>query len=300
MGGGREPSGGGGRPPEPCERRQHPLVDPACDAGGDGIVDDLSPDYAEGQQYGNLLNFYSVTMGSSPLHSAAPMEAMKLAAGLELSYIPQLGCAEQAVFCGYKTEPTNKSPVFPRLHLRFGLPGGAYVGVNGVPPVPAFGVRTGMIGGELGYGRVLADHIELGGRTALEFGHVVGDLAGPLPNQIDTADSFSDRLWSVEGGISGLDEEGAGRSSSTSTAGRAATTYKDVFFTDLHFEQNIELLVPFDDPGRFLAKSRTLFTVPISTSIRMRTSLELNYQGSPAPNTDKLDILGLVGLEYQF
>ena len=183
----------------PASAASTTLVDPACDADGDGIVDNLSPDYAEGQQYGNLLNFYSVTMGSSPLHSAAPMEAMKLAAGLELSYIPQLGCAEQAVFGGYKTEPTNKSPVLPRLHVRFGLPGGAYVGVNGVPPVPAFGVRTGMIGGELGYGRVLADHIELGGRAALEFGHVVGDLAGPLPNQIDTADSFSDRLWSVEG-----------------------------------------------------------------------------------------------------
>ncbi len=109
-----------------------------------------------------------------------------------------------------------------------------------------------------------------------------------------------DRNWSVEGGIAGIYEKGAGRSTDISPAGRAATVYKDVFFTDLHFEQDFEILVPFDDPGRYLAKARSIFTVPISESIRMRTSLELNYQGDPPPNTERLDILGLVGLEYQF
>lgn len=176
-----------------------PLVDPACDTDNDGIVDGLPADYAEGQQYGNLLNFYAVTMGASPLHAAVPVPDQRLLAGLELSYIPQLSCTERAVFAGYKTEHTNKSPVFPRLHVTYGLPGGVYLGLSGLPPVPAFGVRTGVIAGELGAGRVLGQRFELGARTALLFGHVTGDLAGPLPNQVATDDTYDSRVWSIEG-----------------------------------------------------------------------------------------------------
>ena len=179
------------------------LVDPACDADGDGVVDTIGADYAEGQQYGNLLNFYAVTLGSSPLHSADPLGPLALDGGLELSGIPQLSCAERAVFGGQKTEHTNKSPLFPRLHLTLGLPYGFYVGLSGLPPVPAFGVRTGVLAGELGYGHTFFEHLELGGRASGVLEHVAGDLAGPLPNETATDDTFKAGVWAVEGMAAG-------------------------------------------------------------------------------------------------
>jgi len=175
------------------------LVDPACDADGDGVVDSIGADYAEGQQYGNLLNFYAVTLGSSPLHGADPMGPLAVDAGLELSYIPQLSCAERAVFGGQKTEHTNRSPLFPRLHLTLGLPEGVYLGLSGIPPVRAFGVKTGVLAGELGYGHTFFEHLELGARASGVLERVVGDLAGPLPNETATDDAFSAQVWAVEG-----------------------------------------------------------------------------------------------------
>lgn len=176
-----------------------PLVDAECDTNNDGIVDDLPADYAEGQQYGNMLNFYAVTMAASPLHAPAPLEAFKLNASLELSYIPQLSCVERAVYSGYKTEHTNKSPVFPRIHVSLGLPYGFYAGLSGLPPVPVAGVSTATLAGELGWGHVLGERFELGARGTILYTHVVGDLAGPLPNESAVDDTFKDVSWAVEG-----------------------------------------------------------------------------------------------------
>lgn len=110
-----------------------------------------------------------------------------------------------------------------------------------------------------------------------------------------------DRLLAVEGGISAIYEDyRTADPSKVSPAGRAAATYKEVLFDIVKFTQDVELLVPLNDAGRFLARSRSVFSVPLSKSWSMNTSLELNFQGRPPASTKSLDILALVGLEYQF
>lgn len=175
------------------------LVDPACDANGDGIVDDLPEDYEEPQQYGNLLNFYAITMGSSPLHAPAPLGPFKLNASVDVGYVPQLTCGEQAVYGGYKTERTNKTYAIPRVRLLLGLPMGFYAGLSGLPPVPAFGVTSSMVSAEVGYGHSFLNRLQVGVRAYGLAGRVVGDLAGPLDYQTAVDDSFKDKLLSAEG-----------------------------------------------------------------------------------------------------
>jgi putative salt-induced outer membrane protein YdiY len=110
-----------------------------------------------------------------------------------------------------------------------------------------------------------------------------------------------DCSWAVEGGISALYEDFSTNDDVLlSPAARAATIYKNMIFTDLKFEEHLELLVPLDDPDRYLARSKTLLGIPICKDLALRFSLEITYQGDPPPGTQALDILGLIGVEYQF
>ena len=212
------------------------LVDPVCDVNGDGMVDDLPADYEEPQQYGNLLNFYAVTMGNSPLHSPAPLGPFMLNTSVDVSYIPQLSCQEQAVYAGYKTEPTNKSPAFPRLRANMGLPFGFYVGLSGLPPVPAFGVKTSVVSMELGYGHTFNKRAEVGLRAYGLRGRVVGDLAGPLEGQPAVDDTYRDSMVSLEGMV-GYRLSGAG----VALTPYVGAGYMQVFPTLYVGEDNVEV-----------------------------------------------------------
>jgi putative salt-induced outer membrane protein YdiY len=109
------------------------------------------------------------------------------------------------------------------------------------------------------------------------------------------------RFWSVEAGLSGIYEDlASGGGSDIAPAARLATQYKDVLFSNLEFEQLLEVLFPVTDLGDWIGRSLSVFSVPLSESLRMRASLELNYQASPAPGAENLDILSLIGLEYRF
>jgi putative salt-induced outer membrane protein YdiY len=110
-----------------------------------------------------------------------------------------------------------------------------------------------------------------------------------------------DKSWAVEGGISALYEDFSTADNATlAPAGRAATIYKNILFTDLKFEEHLEILVPLDDPAGYLARSKTILGMPLCKDLALRLSLEITYQGDPPPGTQALDILGLVGIEYQF
>lgn len=110
-----------------------------------------------------------------------------------------------------------------------------------------------------------------------------------------------DRSWAIEGGISALYEDFSTRDEAElDPAGRVATIYKDIFFEDLKFEETLELLVPLTDPSGYLARSRTVIGLPLCKDLALRFSLEITYQGDPPNDSKALDILGLVGVEYQF
>lgn len=179
-------------------------VDPACDQDQDGIVDTANTDTwdsdYEAQQYVNMLNFYSVSMNPSALRSPAPFQVLKFNASLEMSSIPALNCLERTVFYGTKTEDTNKTPVLPRLRVSATLPMGFYVGLTGVPPVTIFGVSSGLLSVDLGYGMVVAEKIEVGGRASAFFGRVLGEMAGPVSGlpEDEVEDVFRARVITVE------------------------------------------------------------------------------------------------------
>ncbi len=110
-----------------------------------------------------------------------------------------------------------------------------------------------------------------------------------------------DRFWSVEAGISGIYESyTTDEDSELSPAVRLATQYRNILFDALKFEQLLEVLFPLNDFGRWIGRSLTVLSIPVSESMRLRASLELNYQADPPGDTDNLDILSLIGLEYSF
>ena len=109
-----------------------------------------------------------------------------------------------------------------------------------------------------------------------------------------------DRLFSVEGGISGIYTKYGNGDDQLSPALRAAATYREIFFKDLHFSQDVEFLLPLDEVDEFLVRSRTAIAVPVAEGWAMKTSLDVNYTAVPATGLKPFDILFLVGLEYQF
>lgn len=65
--------------------------------------------------------------------------------GAELGWVPQLSSAQQRVgFNGTKEEDLNKSPIFGRPRLTFGLPGKFALTLSYVPPIRIFGVKPNL------------------------------------------------------------------------------------------------------------------------------------------------------------
>lgn len=196
-----------------------PAMDPLCDtvnnttgeATPDGLVDGApdvwlsgaDPDAAglyEDQQYLNLLNFYSLILAPSALRSPAPFPPIRIAPSLELAYVPSLNCLERAVFYGTKTEYTNKTPVLPRIRVSVSLPLGFHVGISGVPPVTLFGVTSLVLGGDLGWGTLIDDKLELGARAFLTTARIEGEMAGPPAGStiVPKTDVFRTRMMGIE------------------------------------------------------------------------------------------------------
>lgn len=186
-------------------------IDPDCDQTGpdgtpDGIVDEYAALYPDGytqteedQQYINMLNFFTVSLGPSALHSPTPLVGKRLNASVEFSYMPSLTCFERSAFYGTKTEDTNRTPVVPRLRVSVALPYDLYVGLSGVPPVTLFGVNSGMLGLELGWGKVLHERVEVGARATALFSRIAGEMAGPAVAGFTLyEDVFHSRMLGIE------------------------------------------------------------------------------------------------------
>jgi putative salt-induced outer membrane protein YdiY len=110
-----------------------------------------------------------------------------------------------------------------------------------------------------------------------------------------------DRSWSVEAGISALYEDYSTRDDpELSPAARFATVYKEIVLTDVKVGEQLEILLPLDDVASYLLRSRTTIGVPLCQDLALRLSLEITYDADPPSGTEALDVLGLVGVEYQF
>ncbi len=110
----------------------------------------------------------------------------------------------------------------------------------------------------------------------------------------------NDRAFGVEAGIAALYESFAGGGDHLSPTGRAALFYRDVYFEKLKFEQLAEILVPLDDPGRFIVRSFTGVSMPLAEAWSLKNTLEITFEGDPPINTESTDIKLFVGIEYSF
>lgn len=109
-----------------------------------------------------------------------------------------------------------------------------------------------------------------------------------------------EKLYGVEAGLSAIYTEYGTGASQFSPAARAAHTFRDVFFKDMRFQHDAEILMPLDETSQWLLRTRTGVAVPVSEGWSMKTSVDVNYTADPAVGRKPFDIIFLVGLEYQF
>lgn len=141
-------------------------------------------DYSEQGQQDYLLNFFSLATTLSPLHGPTPNEPGHGSVGMELSFIPPLGCEQRLVLNYTKTEDTNKAPLLPRFRMEFAFPALGkvipYAGLGYVPPLTVFGTRNVILSGEAGLGVPLAKGWSVGGRGHATLLKTVAEIATPF------------------------------------------------------------------------------------------------------------------------
>jgi len=149
--------------------------------------------YNEQNQQDFLLNYFALATSFSPLHSAVPLEGGQGSIGLELDFIPALGCNRRLVLSGEKTEDTNKAPIAPRPRVLFQFndigPIKPYAGLAYVPPVTVFGTRNVIISAEAGFGLQYDGGFEWGLRYHATLMKTVAEIATPFesddPEELD-------------------------------------------------------------------------------------------------------------------
>ena len=152
-------------------------------------------DYNEIVQYDFLLNYYSLNSSFSPLHAPVPHEPGHGSFGVDLSFMPPLGCDKRFVLDWTKTEKTNVSPIIPRIVASYAFPAlfakegewtglVPYVGAAYVPPVTFAGTQNVIMSVELGVGTALGI-FETGARFHATVQRTVGDLAGAFDEEND-------------------------------------------------------------------------------------------------------------------
>ena len=144
-------------------------------------------DYDEQSQQDFLLNYFAMATTLSPLHAPVPHEAGQGSLNLEILAIPPLGCHRRLVLSGTKTEDTNKAPAAPRPRVlfSFGDVGKVkpYAGFGYVPPVPVFGTRNVIIGGEAGFGVREDSGFEWGLRYHATLMKTIAEIATPFSSE---------------------------------------------------------------------------------------------------------------------
>ncbi len=171
-------------------------VDEDCWSTSESMQKDIaagSGSYNEQDQQDFLLNYFALATTLSPLHSAVPLEGGQGSIGLELDFIPALGCHRRLVLNATKTEDTNKAPIAPRPRVLFQFkdlgPFKIYAGLSYVPPVTVFGTRNVIIGGEAGFGLQYDDGFEWGMRYHATLMKTIAEIATPFnkedPTELD-------------------------------------------------------------------------------------------------------------------
>ncbi len=99
----------------------------------------------------------------------------------DLGQIPRLSETQQRVgFDGTKLEDLNKSPVFGRVRLGFGVPAGVVGEIGYTPPIEINGTRaTNLVAAALGHRLIEYADWTVSGRVLGQYGAIRGDITCP-------------------------------------------------------------------------------------------------------------------------
>ena len=184
-------------------------------ASGQTVVDleeevDFSRPEAWAMKYFGSVNL--LTGFGSPEAS----ETGSIDVGVEVDWVPTLSDAQRTVgFVGTKMEDLNKTSVFIRPWLTFGLPSQLSLTLTYLPPIEAFGVKPHLFGAAMGRPIHETPRWRFGLRGYGQLGTIQGDFtcdadtvaAGPDPErnpfgcQEISEDEYRLRSMGVEGSI---------------------------------------------------------------------------------------------------
>lgn len=167
----------------------------------------MPANYDEQVQQDFLQNFPALSASLSPLHAPVPHRPGVGAIGVDLSYIPQLSCAQRTVLNYTKTEDANKTPVLPRPRVTFAFPaitlGGKalipYAGAALIPPIPVAGTYNTITSAELGVGMNVTDALQAGLRLHYTMQRTIGNVAAAFEPGVDP--EYNDLYLSSTSGV---------------------------------------------------------------------------------------------------
>ncbi len=103
------------------------------------------------------------------------VESGKWALDLEIAHVPRLDQRQRTVgFNGFKEEDLNKTHVFARPAIRYGLPEGFNLSINYLPPIEVFGVKPEFAGVALDKRLMFGKRWQAALRAFTQYGRVEG------------------------------------------------------------------------------------------------------------------------------
>ena len=164
----------------------------------------IAANYDERVQQDFQQNHFALSASFSPIHAAIPHAGGRGAITLDVNVIPPLSCSQRFVLEGTKTEDTNKSPVLPRITGSYSFPTIAerlvvYSSFGFLPPVPVGGTRNLVVSGELGFGVMAHEYLDVGARFHTTLQRTYGDVATAFsPEEPDVEDVFVGSTWGFD------------------------------------------------------------------------------------------------------
>lgn len=166
-------------------------IAPECVAAAAGPAPE---GYSEEGQQNFLLNYFALSTTFSAEHAPVPADPGHGSLGVDLNFIPALGCERRLVLGRSKTEDTNKTPVAPRIRATFAFPKlgpvHLYAGLAYIPPVTVFGTRNVIASGEIGAGIPLDSGPQFGLRYHYTLMKTVAEIATPVEPGGETYKDF--------------------------------------------------------------------------------------------------------------
>lgn len=144
------------------------------------ILLDSTEDLAWDRPEAWAMKYFTAVSMMSSLGASGELQSGAISFGLETGWVPGLSEEERRVgFIGSKVEDLNRTSLFGRLRVGFGLPARWTLSVGFVPPLEVDGVTPEIYTLALGRAMLTRGHWTLSSRVTVQVGQLAGDLTCP-------------------------------------------------------------------------------------------------------------------------